>query len=143
MTTARDTACNHAGLDNNIMETVKTTNPTTKIFRSTKQRDAIKKAFTLGNASNRLLSPAEVLEKASKEAPNLGIATVYRNIKTMLEKGEIKAVALPGQADRYVLSDAGELGSIRIDKDGTVVAGSMSMLGPMTGYTRRTYLIEE
>jgi len=69
-----------------------------KLFRDTKQRHAIKRA--LDNAG-RPLGPKEILDLASKEVPNLGIATVYRNIKTMVEKGELATVDLPGQAPRY------------------------------------------
>jgi Fur family transcriptional regulator, ferric uptake regulator len=69
-----------------------------KSFRDTKQRHAIKRALDL---TGRPLGPKEILSMASKEVPNLGIATVYRNIKTMVEKGELVAVDLPGQAPRY------------------------------------------
>jgi Fur family ferric uptake transcriptional regulator len=61
-----------------------------KVFRETKQRNAIKRAI---EKANRPVGPKEILELACDEVPNLGIATVYRNIKTMVE--------LPGQAPRY------------------------------------------
>jgi Fur family ferric uptake transcriptional regulator len=69
-----------------------------KLFRDTKQRHAIKRAL---DSAGRPLGPKEILDLASKEVPNLGIATVYRNIKTMVEKGELDTVDLPGQAPRY------------------------------------------
>ncbi len=69
-----------------------------KMFRDTKQRHAIKKAI---ESANRPVGPKEILTLASKEVPNLGIATVYRNIKTMVEQGELVTVDLPGQAPRY------------------------------------------
>jgi len=69
-----------------------------KVFRDTKQRHAIKRAL---DSAGRPLGPKEILALASKEVPNLGIATVYRNIKTMVEKEELQAVDLPGQAPRY------------------------------------------
>ncbi len=68
--------------------------------RDTRQRKAIKHAFAHGA---RPLSPKEVLEIASEQVPNLGIATVYRNIKGMVEQGELDVVELPGQAPRYCL----------------------------------------
>lgn len=71
---------------------------TNKIFRETKQRNAIKRAI---ERANRPVGPKEILELACDEVPNLGIATVYRNIKTMVEKGELDPVELPGQAPRY------------------------------------------
>lgn len=41
------------------------------------------------------------MQIAGKSVPNLGIATVYRNIKVMIDKGELESVELPGQAARY------------------------------------------
>lgn len=69
-----------------------------KIERETKQRNAIKHAI---EKAGRPVGPKEILEIAESEVPNLGIATVYRNIKTMVEKGELDPVELPGQAPRY------------------------------------------
>jgi len=66
--------------------------------RETRQRKAIAEAFKEGA---RPLSPKEVLELASRNVPNLGIATVYRNIKNLVETGELEVVELPGQAARY------------------------------------------
>tara|TARA_B100001248_G_scaffold220746_1_gene176575 strand:+ start:18058 stop:18483 length:426 start_codon:yes stop_codon:yes gene_type:complete len=70
----------------------------TKSPRETKQRNAIRNAF---NQSGRPLGPKEVLDIASQEVPNLGIATVYRNIKAMVENGDLEPVELPGQPPRY------------------------------------------
>ncbi|GAB4285974.1 MAG TPA: transcriptional repressor [Opitutae bacterium] len=69
-----------------------------KSLRATRQRHAIKKAF---EQTGRPLGPKEVLDLASQEVPNLGIATVYRNIKTMLEQEELETIDLPGQPSRY------------------------------------------
>jgi Fur family transcriptional regulator, ferric uptake regulator len=33
--------------------------------------------------------------------PSLGIATVYRNVKALLEDGTLRVVNVPGQPDRY------------------------------------------
>lgn len=41
--------------------------------------------------------------EASLEVPNLGIATVYRNIKTMVDQQELVPIELPGQPARYTL----------------------------------------
>jgi len=122
-------------------------NSNAKILRSTKQRDAIRSAFDRGHDQSRLLSPAEVLEIAGKEVPNLGIATVYRNIKTMLEKGEIVAVVLPGQADRYALAHSLQTPHhIWIYKDGTVrFSSALFTERPdyADSFTARTYLFEK
>ncbi len=69
-----------------------------KTLRATKQRHAIKKAF---EDAARPLGPKEILHIAGKSVPNLGIATIYRNIKVMIDEGELETVDLPGQASRY------------------------------------------
>ena len=74
------------------------------IERETQQRRAIREAFT---RTRRPLAPQEVLEAAHEDAPTLGIATVYRNVKALVEEGLLKAVELPGDAPRYELADMG------------------------------------
>ncbi len=69
-----------------------------KLLRDTKQRNAIKRAFF---EYRRPLGPKEVLTIASEEVPNLGIATVYRNIKALVEEGELVTIEIPGQPPRY------------------------------------------
>ncbi len=43
----------------------------------------------------------QIHEGAIRELPGLGIATVYRTIKSLLEEGEIVVVELPGEEPRY------------------------------------------
>ena len=74
----------------------------TKTYRATIQRDAIRNAIT---NSPRPLNIDEILEAGKVNVPNLGIATVYRNINTMLEKGEIRAISGAGIPDCYVTMD--------------------------------------
>ena len=66
--------------------------------RSTRQKSAIRKAF---ESANRPLGAAEVLGIATEEVSGLGIATVYRNIKTLVNENWLQPVELPGQAPRY------------------------------------------
>ncbi len=66
--------------------------------RNTRQREAIRAAFL---ARPRPLSPAEVLEYAREQAPGLGLATVYRNLRSLVEEGWLAAVELPGQSTLY------------------------------------------
>ncbi len=73
---------------------------TSKQLRETKQRNAI--WFVL-DSTQRPLSPLEILKLASDEVPRLGIATVYRNIRSMVESGELSTVELPGQPARFTL----------------------------------------
>jgi Fur family transcriptional regulator, ferric uptake regulator len=72
--------------------------------RNTRQRGAIRQVFA---SMHRPLSPAEVLVEAQTGVPSLGIATVYRTIKSLLEEGEIKAVDVPGESPRYELAHLG------------------------------------
>ena len=66
--------------------------------RQTNQRDAIRRVFeTFG----RPLSPREILQEARREVPGLGIATVYRAVKTLTTSGFLRPVELPGAAARY------------------------------------------
>lgn len=72
--------------------------------RNTRQRTAILGAI---EAAGRPLSPAELHALARSEAPALGLATVYRNIKLLLEEGRIREVSLPGEAPRYEVAHLG------------------------------------
>ncbi|HEX2253869.1 MAG TPA: transcriptional repressor [Thermoanaerobaculia bacterium] len=69
--------------------------------RRTRQRDAILSAF---QHADRPLSPAELRALAGRSVPSLGIATVYRNVKALLDDGTLRAVNVPGQPDRYELA---------------------------------------
>lgn len=66
--------------------------------RKTRQRDAI---WLVLERASRPLGPQEVLARARKEVPRLGIATVYRNIKALVAEARLRVVELPGVPDRY------------------------------------------
>jgi Fur family ferric uptake transcriptional regulator len=66
--------------------------------RDTKQRQAIRRAI---DEAGRPLSPREVLEAARVHQPGLGIATVYRTLKALVEEGALTQVELPGEPPRY------------------------------------------
>ncbi|HYO13051.1 MAG TPA: transcriptional repressor [Thermoanaerobaculia bacterium] len=66
--------------------------------RDTQQRRAIRAAI---DDANRPLSPREVLESARQGSPGLGIATVYRTLKSWVEAGGLTQVDLPGEPPRY------------------------------------------
>jgi Fur family ferric uptake transcriptional regulator len=68
------------------------------IARNTRQKQAIRDAFI---EARRPLSPEEALSAAQLHYEALGIATVYRNIKSLVAEGWLDAVSLPGQATRY------------------------------------------
>lgn len=66
--------------------------------RDTRQRAAIRAAI---ERSTRPLLPAEILEQAQRDVEAMGIATVYRNLKLLVDAHEIRTVELPGEAARY------------------------------------------
>ena len=68
--------------------------------RNTRQRDAICDVIA---QADRPLLPQEVLDAAQLQAPGLGIATVYRNLKALVEEGALRAVNLPGDNARFEL----------------------------------------
>jgi Fur family transcriptional regulator, ferric uptake regulator len=68
------------------------------VSRNTKQNQAIRRVL---DEVRRPLSPAEVLALADRHAPGLGIATVYRVLKRLVEDGDAVAVQLPGEPPRY------------------------------------------
>ena len=67
-------------------------------IRNTRQKTAIREAFA---GANGPLSPEEVLRSAQRHHPGVGIATVYRNIQTLVEEGWLQPVEVPGDATRY------------------------------------------
>jgi len=50
------------------------------------------------------MTPQEILDATKERLPEIGIATVYRNIKSFVEAGTLKTVPVPGQPDRYEMS---------------------------------------
>lgn len=66
--------------------------------RSTRQRTAIRAAI---ETAARPLSPQEIHDAVRATVPEIGIATIYRNLKLLLGEGEILAVTLPGENPRY------------------------------------------
>jgi Fur family ferric uptake transcriptional regulator len=66
--------------------------------RDTAQRRAIRRAL---DEAGRPLGALEVLERAQRDVPGLGLATVYRNIKALTEESAVAVVELPGQPPRF------------------------------------------
>ncbi len=71
------------------------------MIRTTRQRTAIRDVF---EKANRPLGAPEVLESAKSNVKGLGIATVYRTIKGLLDEGWLVPVDVPGEPPRYELS---------------------------------------
>jgi Fur family ferric uptake transcriptional regulator len=72
--------------------------------RNTRQRTAIREAIA---QAGRPLLPQEVLTAAEAGAPGLSIATVYRNLRTLIDEGELRMVMLPGESARYEVARGG------------------------------------
>jgi Fur family ferric uptake transcriptional regulator len=66
--------------------------------RKTPQRHAIRQAI---EAADRPLSPQEVHTAATRSIARLGIATVYRCLKELVESRWAVPVELPGEPARY------------------------------------------
>lgn len=66
--------------------------------RKTIQREAIRQVL---EEAGRPLSPEEILAEAREHVPKLGIATVYRALKSLREENFLVPVELPGEAPRY------------------------------------------
>lgn len=72
--------------------------------RQTAQRDAIAAVI---RAAAGPLSVDQIHHWASRRRRGLGIATVYRTVKWLLESGRIKLVMLPDGQARYEAADLG------------------------------------
>ena len=66
--------------------------------RNTRQRSAIRDAL---QAAARPLLPQEIMELAQGGAPGVSLATVYRNLKSLVEEGDARLVNLPGESARF------------------------------------------
>jgi Fur family ferric uptake transcriptional regulator len=69
--------------------------------RDTRQRRAIREVF---EQAARPLSTDEVLENAQEAIAGLGIATVYRSIRSLVDDGFLHAVGVPGRGPLYELA---------------------------------------
>lgn len=66
--------------------------------RNTRQKEAIRAAFT---GADRPLSPEETLSYAQQQVDGISIATVYRNIVTLVDDKWLAPVEIPGESTRY------------------------------------------
>ncbi len=67
-------------------------------LRNTRQKAALRTAFL---EADRPLSPDEVLRLAHQQVPGMSIATVYRNIGSLVNDGWLTPIELPGAPARY------------------------------------------
>jgi Fur family transcriptional regulator, ferric uptake regulator len=69
--------------------------------RNTRQKEAIRSAFL---TEDRPLSPEETLSYAQEQVEGISIATIYRNISTLVEENWLTPVSIPGESTRYELA---------------------------------------
>lgn len=81
--------------------------------RNTKQKAAIRAAF---EAAGRPLATNEVLEMAQSEVEGVGIATIYRNVKSLVDEGWLTTVELPGELPRYEIAGKGHHHHFQCDR---------------------------
>ncbi|CAF0695412.1 Fur family transcriptional regulator [Candidatus Methylacidithermus pantelleriae] len=72
--------------------------------RQTRQRRAIAQVLVSADGP---LTPGEILQEAAREVPGLGLATVYRCLRSFLAQGLVCVVGIPGEAPRYEITGKG------------------------------------
>jgi Fur family ferric uptake transcriptional regulator len=69
--------------------------------RNTRQKRAIRAAF---ETADRPLSTDEVLAEAQRDSKGLGLATVYRSIRALLDDGWLTSIEVPGKGVLYEIA---------------------------------------
>jgi Fur family ferric uptake transcriptional regulator len=85
--------------------------------RNTRQKEAIRTAFI---TEDRPLSPEETLNYAQEQVEGISIATIYRNISTLVEERWLTPVDIPGESTRYEVSGKGHHHHFRCNSCGKV-----------------------
>ena len=80
----------------------KTTEPERTNSRATGQRRAIRDVL---EQSDRPLTAQEIVDAASAQGVSLGLATVYRNIKRLVDEGDAIPIEFAGEPARYERAD--------------------------------------
>jgi Fur family ferric uptake transcriptional regulator len=72
--------------------------------RKTRQLHAIHDVL---NRTDRPMSIEEIHRAAQAHEAGLGVATVYRTVKALVEEGQVVSIALPGEGPRFELAGKG------------------------------------
>jgi len=69
----------------------------------TKQRNTVQRQIILEVVKELHIHPTveEIYSKIYKNHPTISKATIYRNLRLLAERGEIRQVALPDDVDRF------------------------------------------
>ena len=70
--------------------------------RTTRQGEIILKII---RSARRPLTPLEIHQRATRQSPNIGIATTYRHLKILGQSQQVVGVDYPGQPPRYEWAD--------------------------------------
>ena len=74
------------------------------ISRDTRQKRAVRRALEI---TGRPLSTEEIHGLASRESEGLGIATVYRSVRALVDQGWLSEVELAGRPTLYEIAGKG------------------------------------
>lgn len=66
--------------------------------RTTRQKKAIREVIEKAKSP---LTPAQICEAARQAVPGLGIATVYRALRTLVEEELVATIEISGEPPRY------------------------------------------
>ena len=66
--------------------------------RQTRQKQAVMDAIA---QSGRSLNPTEIWAAAQSVVPQINLSTVYRQLKSLQDEGQVLKVDLPGQVARF------------------------------------------
>ncbi len=83
---------------------LRSTDRMTLRLRKTRQKDAIRSAF---ERAARPLSPDEALSAAQGIVKGVSVATVYRNINSLVAERWLSIVEVPGEPSRYEIAGKG------------------------------------
>jgi Fur family ferric uptake transcriptional regulator len=86
-------------------------------IRNTRQLRAIHDVL---NETDRPVSIEEIHHAAKVREPSLGVATVYRTVKALVEAGTVVSIALPGEGPRFELSGKGHHHHFQCNRCGRV-----------------------
>jgi Fur family ferric uptake transcriptional regulator len=81
-----------------VMRSLNTMKSSKTFRRNTQQRREIREVF---EQNDRPLAADEVLQLGQERIAGLGIATVYRTVKGLIDEGWLIPVEVPGQPPRY------------------------------------------
>ena len=106
-------------------------------MKYSKQKDEILKLMRSGKLDHP--RAADVYVAMKKILPDIGIATVYRNLNSLADAGLIRRIAMPGEADIFdhrldahhhaVCEKCGKVFDFYLDRDGEITAMLKDTIG--------------